>query len=97
MEKDKTIVAFLERVQQVPGFEWVEVVDYWKADLCAIGLSKGDRLVYICTYPYFDQEATLYDYDLEVVIGVDEWGVVGHIEGSNELELMAAVRMHLEV
>ncbi len=40
MVKDKTITEVLERLRLVIDFSLLEVVDFWEADLCAIGLKE---------------------------------------------------------
>jgi hypothetical protein len=67
--KDQTIVDLLSRTN-LQGRDW-EVVDYWEADLCAIGIrSRFDlgRLVYVST---FRKSPGLFDYECE---GPDQEG-----------------------
>lgn len=40
MEKDKTIVNFLNKLKLLNNSFLLEIVDYWNADNCAIGLKK---------------------------------------------------------
>lgn len=40
MKRDITILKLIERLKLVINFTLLEVVDYWDADLCAIGLMK---------------------------------------------------------
>jgi hypothetical protein len=52
MEKDKTIIELIERLKFKVNFALLEIVDNWEVDLCAIGLKKGNKLVYISTFNY---------------------------------------------
>ncbi|XWN35357.1 MAG: hypothetical protein ROO73_01000 [Roseivirga sp.] len=72
IDKDKTIIDFLQKVRSKPDFATVEIVDYWDGDLCATGLRKNDRLVYISTYGFCkqnirDDSETEYDCDFEML------------------------------
>ena len=70
--KDKTILDFIERLKVEIDFNEVELIDYWKADLCAIGIKKRDKLVYISTHAYINKESIRYDFDLEILSLVDD-------------------------
>lgn len=67
MEKDKTIIRLIERLKLTFNFSTIQIVDYWEADLCAIGLKKKRKLVYISTYNYTEQKTISYDFDFEIV------------------------------
>ncbi len=67
MEKDITILKLIERLKLTINFNLVEVVDYWEADLCAIGLIKGNKLIYISTFNYLGKQELMYDFDLEII------------------------------
>ncbi len=67
MEKDKTILRFIEALSQKIDINLLQVVDYWDADLCAIGFKKGNKLIYISTYNSFNNRIIKYDYDLELI------------------------------
>lgn len=68
MEKDITIINLLERLKLIIDFSCIEIIDFWEADLCAIGLKKGNKLIYISTYNYTDiHEAFEVDFDLEII------------------------------
>jgi hypothetical protein len=67
VEKDSSILKLIERLKLVINFTQLEVIDYWDADLCAIGLKKGNRLVYISTFNYIEKNESGYDFDLEII------------------------------
>jgi hypothetical protein len=67
MEKDKSLIDLLEKLKVKANFEEIEFVDYWDGDLCAIGLKRGNKLVYINTFNSDDK----FDYDLELLDTVD--------------------------
>ena len=67
MKKDETIIKFIERLKLVLNFTLLEIVDYWEADLCAVGLKNGNRLVYISTFNYVEEDEPAYDFDLELL------------------------------
>ncbi len=91
MQKDKTIISFLERVKEV--FEH-EIVDYWDADICAIGLKKNDQLAYISTYDHVELDPIKYDCDLELIDESNKNGinVVKQMRGIKEDELISEIR-----
>ena len=67
MEKDKTIIKLLQRLKLTIDFTSLEIVDYWEIDLCAIGIRKGNKLVYISTFNYVEDDEVRYDFDLEII------------------------------
>lgn len=67
MKKDATVFKILDRIRESTNFELVEIVDYWEADLCAIGLKRSNKMVYISTFNRSDESAYGYDFDLEIV------------------------------
>ncbi len=66
MEKDPSIIQVIEFLQnELINFE-LNVVDFWDADLCAIGFynkKRKDRLVYVSTY---QRSTGLFYFDCEV-------------------------------
>jgi hypothetical protein len=97
MEKDLTIIRLLVRLRKVLDQRPVEVIDYWDGDLCAIGLERDGKLVYINTRPYINDPVVRYDYDLEVRTGtaVDDWKVVKSEFGASEEDLVRDLQAHL--
>ena len=66
MKKDETIIQLIKKLDVIIKYNSIEIVDYWDADLCAIGLKKENRLVYISTYNYLNNKTIKYDIDLEL-------------------------------
>lgn len=99
MEKDKTILNFIEKLQLILDFTLLKIVDNWASDLCAIGLQKGDKLIYISTFNFVDKNETKFDYDLELINELDETriNVVKVGRGVTERELIKELRIFLEV
>lgn len=67
IKKHKRLASFLRRIQGLLGQKAIQIVDYWDSDLCAIGLRKKQKLLYIGTYPYISNTKRLYDYELELI------------------------------
>lgn len=99
MEKDKSILLIIEKIKSVVDFHLIQIVDYWDADLCAIGLKKGNKLVYISTFNAIDEAVAKYDYDLEIVDEnlIDKIDVVREGRGVSERELIDELRLFLSV
>ena len=93
MEKDATVLELLDRLRSVLDFDLVEIVDYWDADLCAIGLKTGNRLVYINT---FNSDAT-YDYYLELLDphNKESYNVINKGRGVSETVLTSVIKEYL--
>jgi hypothetical protein len=98
MEKDKTILNLIERLKLIINFNVIQIVDYWQADFCAIGLKKGNKLIYISTYSY-DVNNIKYDYDLEIINEEkeDNINVVKEVRSVSEDELVKDIKFFLEV
>jgi hypothetical protein len=95
MKKDQTIIDLINKLNMLPNFNLVEVVDYWDGDLCAIGIKKGDRLVYISTF----NSNGKYDYDLELLdeIVIDNINVIKEGRGVTEEMLFNEIKEHLVI
>ncbi|MDJ1471702.1 hypothetical protein [Xanthocytophaga flava] len=71
MQKDKSILELMKKLDSHLKANSLKIVDYWKADLCAIGLRKENRLIYISTYNYLNNDNMRYDFDLELLINTN--------------------------
>lgn len=69
MEKDTSITDLIEKLSKLIDLNAINIVDHWDADLCAIGLTKGDLTIYISTYSYLNSTIPQYDFDLEKSTG----------------------------
>ena len=99
MEKDRTIVELIERLKLLINFALIEIVDYWDADLCAIGLKKGDKVVYISTFNSIENEELNYDFDLEKIVEKDKEKIEVMRVGRNvsEAELVREINLFFEL
>lgn len=99
MKKDITILNFIERLKLIVNFTLLKVVDYWEADLCAIGLMRGNKLVYISTFNYAENEEVMYDFDLEIIDENDKenFCVIKVCRNVTEDELVNEIKHFLEV
>ena len=93
MQKDTTVLELLDRLKSVLDFDLIEIVDYWEADLCAIGLKTGNKLVYINT---FNPNGT-YDYDLELLDphNKESYKVINEGQGVSEALLTSVIKEYL--
>ncbi len=88
----------MERLSLAIDFSSLEVVDFWEADLCAIGLKKNNRLVYISTYNITKNDRSGYDFDLETIEeGSDGFNVVRGGRNVSEIQLINEIKMFLEI
>ncbi len=99
MEKDITILKLIERLKLAINFNEVEVVDYWETDFCAIGLIKENKLIYISTFNYLENQELTYDVDLEITDETNKERINVVRVGRNvlEMELVNEVKLFLEV
>ncbi len=99
MEKDRTILEIIERLTHILGPSTFEVEDYWEADLCAVGVKIGLKLVYISTYKYLDLVESQYDCHFELLneYHEDEYTTVKIREGVSETELIHEIRTFWEI
>jgi hypothetical protein len=98
MEKDKTILDLLKRLSSVKNFDLLQIVDYWEADLCAIGIKRGEKLIYISTYNYLNKHLR-FDYDLEILDNLDEsnFKLIKEARQASEDELVKDIKEFLNV
>lgn len=99
MEKDITIQKLIERLRLIINFDLIEVVDYWEADLCAIGLIRENKVVYISTFNYSENEDLMYDFDLEIIDEDDKrkFKIVRVGRNVSEAELVSEIKLFLDV
>lgn len=99
MEKDITILNLLERLKLAINFTLLNIVDYWEADHCAIGLMKGNKLAYISTYNCAENEVDMYDFDLEIIDESNKEKINTIKIGRNvsENELIEEIKLFLDV
>lgn len=71
INKDITILKLIKKIKNLKNSDLIEIVDYWDADLCAIGLKKENRLIYISTFNYIENNPLFYDFDLEIISNDD--------------------------
>jgi len=95
MEKDTTLLELLERLKSILDFNLLEISDNWDSDLCAIGLQRGNRLVYINTYNFNGTDG--YDYDLELLDPHDteSYNVITEGRGVSEAVLTSVIKEYL--
>jgi hypothetical protein len=67
MDKDITILKLLDQLDILMHKYSIRYIDLWEVDLCAIGLVKGDRLMYISTYNYVNNAEIRYDIEVEII------------------------------
>lgn len=99
LTKDKTILDLLEKLSLQTRFEEAELFDHWDADLCAIGIKKGIRMVYINTFNITDGRTGGYDYDLEILNEQQPDAINVIKEGRNVTEevLIAEIKVFLDI
>lgn len=67
VEKHISILNFIEKLKLEVNFNLFTIVDYWDGDLCAIGLMKDKKLIYISTFNYLKSEEPMYYFELELI------------------------------
>ena len=70
-KKDDTIIRIYKSIEERFGLNYFQHVDFWNADLFAIGLKKGSKLIYISTWDFKSLSIGNMKYYLEFEI-VDE-------------------------
>ncbi|WP_158960983.1 hypothetical protein [Myroides fluvii] len=97
MEKDITILDFIERLRLKINFNAIKIVDFWESDLCSIGIMKENKLIYISTFNYVNDKKLMYDFDLEILDKNDNEKINVVKEGRNigEEELIHEIKIFL--
>lgn len=99
MNKDKTILKLLERLKPIIDANKLHIIDHWESDLCAIGLKRNNRTVYISTYNFINDEPARFDYDLEIADELNEnkFQVLKEGRAVTEDNLIQAISSFLEI
>lgn len=96
MEKDITIINLIAKLKDKIDFSLLEIVDYWEADLCAIGIKKENKMIYISTYNYVSDSPITYDFDLELT-GTEEINVIRQGRNVSQSFLIDEIKLFFEV
>lgn len=99
-DKHASILLFLERASAWIQENAFDIVDYWDADLCAIGLRKKDKLFYISTnYSVIHKNLNtlLYDYDVEQIDENDseKYTVIKEVRQVSEEEIIQEINLFI--
>ena len=94
--KDITIEIFRKNLKNTLDTSQVEVIDPWEADTCAIGIKKKNKLIYISTYNYFENEPIRYDFDFEI-INENKLEVIKERRNITEKELLNEIKFFLDL
>lgn len=94
--KDITIENFLKNLKNTLDTLQVEVIDLWEADTCVIGIKKKNKLIYISTYNYSENEPIRYDFDFEI-INKNKLEVIKERRGVTEKELLDEINIFLDL
>ena len=80
-------------------FSQFEIIDFWDADLCAIGFQKEEKTIYINTFEWLHCRPPKYYLDLEVSTGKElhEFKVVETKKGISEEVLVQEIRTFFEI
>jgi hypothetical protein len=98
MIKDKSIFALVDKLKLIDHFNSVQVVDYWDADLRAIGFKRNNQLLYISTYNAHKNLGIRYYMELEVLDDNedDKFTVIKRLQNLTETELINEVILFLK-
>lgn len=96
MKKDITIINLIGKLKDIIDFSLLEIVDYWEADLCAIGIKKENKMIYISTYNYASNSPITYDFDLELT-GSDEINVIKQGRNVSQSLLIDEIKLFFNI
>ena len=94
--KDITIENFLKNLKNALDTSQVEVIDLWEADTCAIGVKRENKMIYISTYNYIENESIRYDFDFEI-INENKLEVIKERRNITEKELLNEIKFFLDL
>lgn len=99
MDKHITILKLITLLKSTLDFSSIEFVDYWDADLCAIGFKKAGKLVYVSTANFIHRYPIKYDFDLEIINPkqIDDIRVVKSGHRASQFELISEIKLFFEL
>ena len=97
LNKHQSIINFLRQLHLLNI--QLDIVDYWEADRCAIGLKKDNKLTYISTYNYINEEVIKYDYDFEIydTAKPDTIHIVKSKTGISSIEFIIEIKVFFNI
>jgi hypothetical protein len=63
IQKNREVIEIVELINSIFGNDVLRISDHWEEDLCAIGLQKENKLIYIACY-----ERGYYFYECEILV-----------------------------
>ncbi|RYE25810.1 MAG: hypothetical protein EOP51_02790 [Sphingobacteriales bacterium] len=96
MTKDKSIHQLIDLLKSNFGQDTFEFVDNWESDLCAIGVKKGNKMIYISTCNYIDKSVE-YDIDFELIDNPDQYNLIEEKRAISLNDLLSTIKEFLEV
>ena len=98
VEKDQTIMDFMDRLAKQINMDDIEMVDYWDGDLCAMGFKIEHKVVYVSTWNMVSRSYLGYYYSFEYYIDfLDEIHTIEEHEDVAEEVLIAGIKRFLEL
>lgn len=104
-DKDISIVSVVESIISVWGEGFFEtyisdkeekLVDFWEADLCAIGLKRGQKVIYISSWDFRFRalEEMMYYIEFELIEegSLETKEVVKQISGVSREDLLLYIK-----
>ncbi len=99
LQKDESVIRLLDRLRSRLGAGAFDVVDYWEADLCAVGIARPDShgvLVYVCTYGRTD-DRYFVSLELPAPAGSDmPYAAAGEQDAASFEELLEIIQRHFD-
>lgn len=98
MIKHAIINKLIQKLKERLNFNLLEIRDYWDGDLLAIGLVRGNKMVYIAA-KILKNRIILYDYDFEILDEehLDNLNVIKEVRDITEEELINAIKEYLDL
>lgn len=75
LQKDESILRLLDRLRTSLGAAAFDVVDYWEADSCAVGIARPDKrgvLIYVSTFGE-PEDSYFVSFELPPRNGDEQW------------------------
>ena len=98
MEKHQTLKDIIKVLAH--EFPFAYTIDYWDADMCAIGLKAGIKLVYISTWAMVRDEeiVTVYEYsfELEPTDDADDNISISDMKKADEQTMLVDIKLFFE-
>ncbi len=98
MQKDISIKNLITILKNQLDFSLIEIIDHWETDLCAIGIKKGNKMVYFSTFNSYRSNIHPFKYDIDFeMLELEKYIVIKEFRDISEDDMINEIKAFFEI